>query len=69
MLFDTNLVHRLTRRANARVRDTVTFYYTPGQSLYKLDYDRADPSLSDLARRIFVMPGALFPRLDKSEHG
>lgn len=38
MLFDTNAVHRL-RRTNSRMRDSVTFYYTPGQQLRPLDYD------------------------------
>ena len=29
MVFDTNLVHRLRRKATGTVRDSVTFYYTP----------------------------------------
>lgn len=37
MLFDTNLIHKLTRKTSARVRDTVTFYFTPGQALAELD--------------------------------
>lgn len=41
MVFDTNLVHRLRRKASAAARDSVTFYYTPGQELRALDVDRA----------------------------
>jgi len=33
VIFDTNIVHRLRRRMSASTRDTMTFYYTPGQSL------------------------------------
>ena len=36
LLFDTNIVHRLRRKATASARDTVTFYYTPGQNLRQI---------------------------------
>lgn len=36
MLFDTNIVHRLRRKGTSSVRDSVTFYYTPGQFLRRL---------------------------------
>ena len=39
MIFDTNLIHRLRRKETASVRDSVTFYYTPGQELRKLEVD------------------------------
>lgn len=32
MLFDTNLIHRLRRKPTSKVRDSITFYYTPGQN-------------------------------------
>ena len=31
MLFNTNLTHRLNRKQNARIRDSITIYFTPGQ--------------------------------------
>ena len=36
MLFDTNLIHRLRRKSKARLRDSITFYYTPGQNTINL---------------------------------
>ena len=39
LIFDTNCIHRLRRKATARVRDTVTFYYTPGQELRQVEVD------------------------------
>ena len=33
MMFDTNIIHRLRRKNLGRTRDSVTFYYTPGQQL------------------------------------
>lgn len=45
MLFDTNIVHRLTRRATAAVRDTLTLYFTPGQSLHKIDFSSKSPEV------------------------
>ena len=41
MLFDTNLIHRLRRKVTGSVRDTVTFYYTPGQNTWHLDFDES----------------------------
>ncbi len=41
LVFDTNLVHRLRRKTGATVRDSVTYYYTPGQELRALDIDPA----------------------------
>lgn len=40
MVFDTNFVHRLRRKPGGAVRDSVTFYYTPGQETRFLDVDR-----------------------------
>jgi phytanoyl-CoA dioxygenase PhyH len=36
MVFDTNLIHRLRRKATGIVRDSITFYYTPGQELRRI---------------------------------
>ena len=33
MLFNTNITHRLNRKQNARIRDTITIYFTPGQHI------------------------------------
>lgn len=64
MLFDTNVIHRLRRKATARVRDSVTFYYTPGQALSRLDMDKsALTGLNDEARAIFGDPGIPFKRV------
>jgi len=41
MMFDTNGIHRL-RRTKRSQRDSVTFYYTPGQALRPLDYNPMD---------------------------
>ncbi len=63
MLFDTNILHRLSRRPEARVRDSITYYYTPGQTLFPLDYDSADLArLPAAARRILGEPGGLMRR-------
>lgn len=42
MLFDTNLIHRLRRKPASKVRDTITFYYTPGQNTRHLMIDGLD---------------------------
>jgi hypothetical protein len=39
MIFDTNIVHRLRRKALGNVRDSITFYYTPGQHLRKIKFN------------------------------
>jgi len=39
-LFDTNLIHRLCRNKEARIRDSFTLYFTPGQELRFLDIDK-----------------------------
>lgn len=58
MLFDTNLIHRLRRKAGARVRDSITYYYTPGQSLFALDYPAGSlDALPDQSRAVFGDPG------------
>jgi ectoine hydroxylase-related dioxygenase (phytanoyl-CoA dioxygenase family) len=63
MLFDTNVIHRLRRKAGARVRDSVTYYYTPGQSLYALDYaTEALEALPAHSRAVFAQPGWPFSR-------
>jgi len=46
MVFDTNPVHRLRRKPGGTVRDSVTFYYTPGQEARALDVE------SDLVARL-----------------
>jgi hypothetical protein len=54
LVFDTNCAHRLRRKPTARVRDSVTFYYTPGQELRALDVDPvALARLPDGARAVF----------------
>lgn len=54
MLFDTNLIHRLRRRAGARMRDSVTFYYTPGQTLRHIEVRQTQvKGLSPLAQALF----------------
>jgi hypothetical protein len=40
-IFDTNCIHRLRRR-DSRLRDSLTFYYTPGQELFSLDVNPED---------------------------
>jgi len=37
LIFDTNLIHRLRRKSGASIRDSITFYYTPGQELRAID--------------------------------
>ena len=57
MLFDTNLIHRLRRKPGAAVRDSVTFYYTPGQALYALGHDpEVLERLAPAQRAIFGPP-------------
>ncbi len=57
MLFDTNLIHRLRRKGGAAVRDSVTYYYTPGQALYALRHEpRALEGLSQPLRAMFGRP-------------
>jgi hypothetical protein len=53
-LFDTNLIHRLRRKKTASVRDSFTFYFTPGQELRHLDLDLALPELNK--NKIFSEP-------------
>jgi hypothetical protein len=58
MLFDTNVIHRLRRKAGASVRDSITYYYTPGQSLFALDYPAAAvDALPENSRVVFGEPG------------
>lgn len=40
-LFDTNLIHKLCRNKKARIRDSFTLYFTPGQELRFLNIDQA----------------------------
>ena len=64
MLFDTNLVHRLRRKPSASTRDSITFYYNPGQSCWALDFDKdIILSLPDEARAIFDEPPWPFKRM------
>jgi hypothetical protein len=54
LVFDTNCVHRLRRKPTARVRDSVTFYYTPGQELRAMDVEHAAlQRLPETARAVF----------------
>jgi ectoine hydroxylase-related dioxygenase (phytanoyl-CoA dioxygenase family) len=54
LVFDTNCIHRLRRKSTARLRDTVTFYYTPGQELRALDVEpEALRRLPELSRALF----------------
>ena len=53
-LFDTNLIHRLRRKLNSAVRDTVTFYYTPGQAMTRLDMPSVD--LGPATEALFADP-------------
>jgi ectoine hydroxylase-related dioxygenase (phytanoyl-CoA dioxygenase family) len=39
MIFDTNIIHRLRRKETGNYRDSVTFYFTPGQQLRKIHVD------------------------------
>src|SRR2546430_909155 len=41
MVFDTNPIHRLRRKPGGTVRDSVTFYYTPGQQARELGIEPA----------------------------
>jgi hypothetical protein len=52
MMFDTNVIHRLRRKALGRTRDSVTFYYTPGQHLRKIEINK--DWLSDRGRSFFI---------------
>lgn len=53
-LFDTNIIHRLRRKKTASVRDSFTYYFTPGQELRHLDLDK---KLSELNKNeIFSYP-------------
>lgn len=55
MVFDTNFVHRLRRKPGATVRDSVTFYYTPGQETRALGVDHeAVARLPEPARALFA---------------
>ncbi|HZN87194.1 MAG TPA: phytanoyl-CoA dioxygenase family protein [Burkholderiales bacterium] len=64
MLFDTNVIHRLRRKAGAAVRDSITYYYTPGQSLFALDYPaEALHHLPEASRVVFSEPGWPLSRL------
>lgn len=55
MVFDTNFVHRLRRKPGATIRDSVTFYYTPGQETRALGVeDEAVARLPEPARALFA---------------
>jgi hypothetical protein len=54
-LFDTNIIHRLQRRATGSVRYSITFYYTPGQQLKPITAKRAHlDALSSAARKVVL---------------
>ncbi|MBI3899056.1 MAG: phytanoyl-CoA dioxygenase family protein [Gammaproteobacteria bacterium] len=63
MVFDTNLIHRLRRKPMARVRDSITYYYTPGQALTTIDVDRRElEHLPESMRAVFGNPPLPFKR-------
>lgn len=54
LIFDTNVVHRVRRKKTAAIRDSIVFYYTPGQALRELGSASLPIShLAPHARRIF----------------
>jgi hypothetical protein len=62
MLFDTNIIHRLRRKSKAAIRDSVTYYYTPGQNLRCLKYYKKNLHKNKTASRIFNEPFWPFKR-------
>jgi hypothetical protein len=55
MVFDTNPVHRLRRKTTGTVRDSVTFYYTPGQEARTLQIAPAQIArLPESAQALFA---------------
>ena len=56
-LFDTNIIHRLRRRATGTVRYSITFYYTPGQQLKPMIVKRSYLALLPEAARAVVLAG------------
>jgi Phytanoyl-CoA dioxygenase (PhyH) len=62
MIFDTNVLHRLRRKPTATVRDSITYYYTPGQELRSLDVDQA------AVERLPAVARALFGGARQSAH-
>lgn len=56
MLFDTNIIHRLRRKSKAKIRDSVTYYFTPGQSLNRLKYRITNLNKNKIESRIFADP-------------
>jgi ectoine hydroxylase-related dioxygenase (phytanoyl-CoA dioxygenase family) len=59
LVFDTNALHRLRRRPTATVRDSITYYYTPGQELRTLDVDAGE--LSRLPEKMRALFGGARP--------
>ena len=54
LIFDTNPIHRLRRKSDSSTRYSITFYYTPGQELRKLDIDlKALEGMEENLRNIF----------------
>lgn len=54
-VFDTNIIHRLRRKETSIVRDSMTFYYTPGQELRKIDLmPNTLSAMSKEARALFL---------------
>ncbi len=55
MVFDTNFIHRLRRKQTGTVRDSITFYYTPGQEARALQIEHAQIArLPAAARALFA---------------
>ena len=40
VLFNTNLTHRLNRKESAKIRDSITIYFTPGQHVHDKFLDK-----------------------------
>lgn len=65
IVFDTNAIHRL-RRKRGPVRESVTFYYTPGQQTRVLYVnDDVIEGLPHAARALFSSKWWAVPRLDE----
>ena len=59
MIFDTNIIHRLNRQAAAQIRDTMTFYFTPGQALRNI-YSNKEGKFSNNTKVSKVLENSFF---------
>lgn len=60
MIFDTNIKHRLNRQATASIRDTVTFYFTPGQALRKIYSNKIESKFSNNIKVSNILENSFF---------